>query len=66
MMGDTSFFNVFQEIFALCMNKFLSFTKEDIENMPPFERLAYLEMMKEYMEEYNETVNEGLQGNGQG
>jgi hypothetical protein len=58
MMGDTTFFNVYQEIFALCINKFLSFTKHDIEEMPPFERLGYLEMLDDYMEEYKEMMEQ--------
>jgi hypothetical protein len=51
MRGDTSFMVVFQEIFNICMVKELSFTKEDIENMPPFERQGYIEMVKHYYDE---------------
>ncbi len=58
MMGGTTFFTVYQEIFAMCINKFLSFTKQDIEDMPPFERTGYLDMLTDYMEEYKEMLEQ--------
>jgi hypothetical protein len=51
MRGDTSFMVVFQEIFNLAIIKELSFTKEDIENLPPFERQGYTEMVQHYYDE---------------
>jgi len=66
MMGETTFFMVYQEIFSLCMNKFLSFTKQDIEELPPFEREGYIEMLKDYMEEYNEQIEKTQKGSLEG
>lgn len=51
MRGDTLFYNVYQDIFNLCMVEQLSFTKEDIENMPPFERMGYSDLVDKYYEE---------------
>jgi hypothetical protein len=51
MRGDASFMVVFQEIFNICMVKELSFTKEDVENLPPFERQGYTEMVQHYYDE---------------
>lgn len=51
MRGDSSFMVVFQEIFNICMVKELTFTKEDVENLPPFERHGYIEMVQHYYDE---------------
>ena len=48
------------------MNKFLSFTKQDIEELPPFEREGYIEMLKDYMEEYNEQIEKTQKGSLEG
>ncbi len=61
MMGDETFFNVYRQILDICMVKDLSFTKEDIDEMPPFERMGYVEMIKEHLEEQeNKAKQESL------
>jgi hypothetical protein len=51
MIADTCFYNVFQEILKLSSYDFLSFTKEDIENMPPFEREGYISLIDQQLSE---------------
>jgi hypothetical protein len=63
MRGDESFFNVFQQIFFLGMTEELSWTKEDIENMPPFERLGYIEMVRQHYKDLEEKRKEQEQRN---
>ena len=47
MIGDTSFVNVFKEIGYLLYASNISMTKEDIDNLPPFERIEYINMFNE-------------------
>jgi hypothetical protein len=57
MLGDTSFYVVFQEILKLCAYDFLSFTKGDVEEMPPFERQSYIEIIDQQLKEAEEQRN---------
>lgn len=50
MMGDESYISVFKQIFHLLMVDVLSLTKFDIDNMFPYERYAYFDLIKEYKE----------------
>jgi len=54
MRGDTSFFNVFREILEMCFVRELSFTKNDIEEMPPFERTSYIQMIEDILKDRKE------------
>ena len=55
MIGGTSFFNVYYEIFQMGVSP-LGFTKQDIDDMPPFEREGYIQMLIEAQKE-KETQN---------
>ena len=46
-----SFSAVFQEVFNLCIVKELSFTKEDVDALPPYERHGYISMVQHYYDE---------------
>jgi len=50
MMAGESFTGVFKQVFELSMVSKMNYTKGDIEEMPPFERLAYFELIKEHFE----------------
>ena len=45
MIGGESFINVFRQIFKLSIVEELSYTREDIENMPPYERYVYFDLL---------------------
>jgi hypothetical protein len=51
IIAGTCFSNVFQEILKLCAYDFLSFTKEDVENLPPFERQSYIDIIDNMLKE---------------
>lgn len=54
MIAETSFYGVFQEILKLCAYDFLSFTKEDVELLPPFERQSYIDIIDNMLKEQDE------------
>jgi hypothetical protein len=54
MRGDESFFGVYQQILFFGLTQGVSFTKEDVENMPPFERTGYIEMIKQHFKDMEE------------
>jgi len=56
MAGTESFLSVFKHIFEMCVVENLSFTKEDIDEMPPFERKSYFQMIKEMLEHQKEHL----------
>ena len=51
MKCDTTFYNVYQEVFNICMDRQLSFTKYDVDMLPPFERSGYIDLINKYYEE---------------
>lgn len=57
MVSNTCFHNVYQEILKLCAYDFLSFTKEDVESMPPFEREGYIAIIDQQLKEVEEQRN---------
>lgn len=57
MIAETCFYNVFQEILKLCAYDFLSFTKGDVEEMPPFERESYISIIDQQLKESEEQRN---------
>ena len=62
MIGGDSFTGVFRQVFKLSMVSKLNYTKGDIEEMPPFERYAYFDLLEEYNSEMSEQETmEGLQ-----
>tara|TARA_B100001059_G_C17650192_1_gene484011 strand:- start:327 stop:506 length:180 start_codon:yes stop_codon:yes gene_type:complete len=54
MIAETCFHNIYQEILKLCAYDFLSFTKEDVECMPPFEREGYISIIDQQLKEAEE------------
>jgi hypothetical protein len=48
MMGDISLIGIFHQIFELVMVPSLSFTKHDIDEMFPYERMVYVDMVHDY------------------
>ena len=55
MIGGENFVSVFRQVFQLSMVSDLNYTKEDIENMPPYERYVYFDLVEEYNEEITKT-----------
>jgi len=55
MRGGESFIDVFTQIFDMCLVEGMSFTKADIEEMPPFERRNYYEMIVDMLKERQEA-----------
>jgi hypothetical protein len=51
MIGGESFTSIFRQVFRLSMIEKLNYTKGDIEEMPPFERYAYFDLINEYNDE---------------
>jgi hypothetical protein len=51
MTGDTSIEQIFHETAYLLQARNVSMTKEDIENMPPYEREAFTEYYRKRDEE---------------
>lgn len=54
MIGGETFFGVFKQILDICLVKNLSFTKKEIDDMPPFERTSYVELIREHLEDLAE------------
>ena len=48
MIGDTSFANIFEEECLLLYMERASLTRQDIEQLPPFEREGMMEMFKQF------------------
>jgi hypothetical protein len=57
MRGDETFIGVFREVFQLATVRELSCTKEDIENMPPYERVAYFDLVNEQRQQKSAANN---------
>lgn len=58
MMGDTSFIEIVRQVFQLTMIKEINYTFEDYENMTPFIREAYFDLVDEYREEQKKLKKE--------
>lgn len=50
MMADTCYYNVYQEILQLCSFQGVNFIKSDVDEMPPYEREGYIQIIKSEME----------------
>lgn len=60
MIGGESFFKVYQEILDICLVEHLTFTKEDVDDMPPFERTNYIEMIREHLNKIAEEKEKAM------
>jgi hypothetical protein len=56
MMGDENYVSIFKQIFQLLMVDVLSLTKTDIDNMYPYERYGYFDMIKDYRAEQKQET----------
>ena len=60
MMGDQTFFSVYKEVLDICLVEGLSFTKEDVDEMPPFERTNYIQLIREHIEALEEEKEKAI------
>jgi len=58
MRGGTNYMTVFQEIGLLLYAENISLTKEDIDNMYPYERGAYIDLFKEFADKREKELEE--------
>jgi len=66
MAGEESFNGVFKQIYDLCSCEGLSFTKSDIEDMPPFERRGYIDLINIEIEQQNREIEKNKKKQQQG
>lgn len=58
MSGDINFEIIFNEIGTLCFSEQIGFIKKDVDNMPPFERQAYIDLFSGLMKEQERNMKQ--------
>jgi len=56
MMGENTYYSVFQEVGILLYSENISLTKDDIDNMYPYERQSYIDLFKNFAKKEKDNV----------